>query len=244
MGVNIPNIRTVIHFGPPRDLEDYMQEIGRAGRDGSPAEARLYYKSIHLLGCSEDMKVFTKNKTACRRQLLLDHFTDSGKHNELSDLRLNCCDVCSGIDTALSTSFEHSQKVYRSMDEDDKVLLCSVLSDLKTEYSDVTFSFGLKVWPEGLVDEVVSHYVNIDSIEDVAELLPIIHEPLALKLFHAVKEVADEQCTISPDALKYLKEFEQDVSFCEVFDWSNSESESDSEFALAMDEDEDVEVVY
>ncbi len=41
MGVDKKNIRTVLHFGPPRNVEAYLQEAGRAGRDGLPARAVL-----------------------------------------------------------------------------------------------------------------------------------------------------------------------------------------------------------
>lgn len=43
MGVDKKDIRTVIHWNTPQTVEDYVQEIGRVGRDGSPSKAILYY---------------------------------------------------------------------------------------------------------------------------------------------------------------------------------------------------------
>lgn len=45
MGVNVANIPTVIHFGPPADMVDYFQECGRAGQDGVESNAILYVYS-------------------------------------------------------------------------------------------------------------------------------------------------------------------------------------------------------
>ena len=43
MGINKENIRFVIHFHMPQQMESYLQEIGRAGRDGNPSIAVLLY---------------------------------------------------------------------------------------------------------------------------------------------------------------------------------------------------------
>ena len=42
MGIDIPNVRVVIHWVQPESVEDYLQEFGRAGRDGKPAIALIF----------------------------------------------------------------------------------------------------------------------------------------------------------------------------------------------------------
>ena len=45
MGVDIPCIREIIHVGAPASIQQYFQETGRAGRDGLPFKAVLYYNN-------------------------------------------------------------------------------------------------------------------------------------------------------------------------------------------------------
>ena len=106
MGINKPNVRFVVHFDIPRNIESYYQETGRAGRDGLPAEAVLLYDPADMAwlrrcldekpaGPQQDverhklnaMNAFAEAQT-CRRLVLLNYFGE-GKQNACGN-----CDVC------------------------------------------------------------------------------------------------------------------------------------------------------
>ena len=97
MGLDCPNIHTVIHWGPSSDIEQYFQETGRAGRDGLPAEAILYNVRLRGIEIEDSMKQYCKNKEKCRRTLLLEHFDNylSSDNESIRSIRQLCCDVCS-----------------------------------------------------------------------------------------------------------------------------------------------------
>ena len=92
MGVDITDIRQIIHWGLPATHEEYAQETGRCGRDGSPAIA-IAYEGNRAKNASTFIKVYENNVSQCRRRLLFSSFIMYSEQ-DIKTFGCMCCDVC------------------------------------------------------------------------------------------------------------------------------------------------------
>jgi len=122
MGINKPDVRFVIHYDMPKNIESYYQQIGRSGRDGLRADCLLLFsysdkqKIRYFINQKEDEEkkiaeqhlqslVKFLETTECRRKLLLDYFGETYERD-------NCgmCDNCLSVDAEVEDLTVQAQK--------------------------------------------------------------------------------------------------------------------------------------
>ena len=131
MGIDKPDIRLVMHYGAPKTMEEYYQQVGRAGRDGLPSEVEMLYGDADFSKYSSEFYVgklsaearrtqkastdalerFPRAIGGCRRAALLRHFGESPPRaweespdgDESRGRVCGTCDACARVAAAAKT---------------------------------------------------------------------------------------------------------------------------------------------
>ena len=125
MGVDKPDVRFVIHADPPKTIEAYWQEVGRAGRDGLPADGVALYGPSDMArslawtyesDAAEEIKQVQVNKTrqlfaffnggGCRRGVVRTYFGETS---------VEPCGVCDACTRDVGTSFDATELAQKAV---------------------------------------------------------------------------------------------------------------------------------
>ncbi len=253
MGINFADVRYVVHYGPPRNVEDFVQEIGRAGRDGKYSTSILIYQGKHLRKCERKVKEYAKSDT-CLRSILLSEFGVSKESNTAHNCCLACHQKCCCVkdkDTSCNKDFPlllHKLKNGESKSENptnkrkvgknDMCLLEELLRDYQKELESTCPSFYMS--PEyttgfsaTLIKAVLSKARYIFTIEYILDNLPVFKMEHAIAILHMVADVFEDfEASVNPVSEKNAKasgaEFHYDLEYGGNYENVGESTESDS----------------
>ena len=214
LGVDVSNIRRVIHIGVPYTLEEYIQEAGRCGRDGLLGNATIYYNSYDIStakkNMSQSMRDYVKSDR-CKREMILSYFGHKPpiwkgpehlccvfhqKHCQCED-----CVLASAAQTleiqgttqqdSPPSQIEETTAPHNVLNNEQKAKLREDLIEFRqTLHGSGKTCLGSISLASGfsmsLVDSVVLLANELTSVKKVQELLPIFDEQHAVAVFTIV----------------------------------------------------------
>lgn len=214
IGIDVKDIRQVIHIGVPYTVEEYFQEAGRCGRDGFPSKAVVYFNSYDIsMGkkhLSDTMRNFVQ-EPKCKREILLSYFGYEVPARDLPahtccDSHQCTCDDCMLADVSclFGISENNSSPLMESVTP-----MANVKNVLSKEESDairsglekyrstlhgsgrscvggITLATGFSL---ELIDQVVEQAVFLTSVKKIKARLPLFSNAQAEAILEVVRQV-------------------------------------------------------
>lgn len=220
IGIDIKNIRRIIHIGVPHTVEEFFQEAGRCGRDGLPASSVIHYNNHDIpprRNVSKDMVDYVSSGV-CKREKLLSYFGHSVSNYVPEH---TCCDVhaktcecdecllnatseilellsCSGDQERQEEEVSSSElaQVTPQLSMDKKTLLRERLVDFRQTLHGSGSCVGSVSLCTGfsteLLEEVVVNANDYKSVDDICNQLPLFNTDHAVSIFKILEDLRCE----------------------------------------------------
>eukprot|EP00794_Sanderia_malayensis_P002296 gene2296-2643_t len=204
MRVNCKKVHRVVYFGPPENIEAFVQEVGRAGRDGGHSVSVLLYNGLLSSRSSADMHSFI-NETKCRRKVLVEHFPSKQLFN---CGKCMCCDLCAAncscdndqcnflkakfveaCEEAVSGRSRHCSAEQKNGLKELLVMYSNTCKEISTKYHAVSCP---NIWLEfnnWQIEQVLRNCKFIFNLEDVlkyVEIWRVVHANHVITAIHRV----------------------------------------------------------
>ena len=233
MGVNFPDVRYVVHWGPARNLLDHHQQAGRAGRDGNRSDIVVIYHGQQLSHCEEDVKSFVRSDD-CLRVASYRPFDGNVKPLDPHHFCCsNCIKICACGDNGCSlppplfllksvSPENETPERSRMLTLKDKDELRETLIELKEQFDGPSTLFACTGFSEELIEDIVEQSQFIFTLQDLTKSSPVFslrHAIAVLEVFAEMfQDILGLEDLVTLLGQEFLLEESQPSHFAGIFD--------------------------
>ena len=212
VGIDLQNIRQIIHIGVPYSMEEYFQEAGRAGRDGLPSSAHLFYNSYDISKAKKNlspvMREYVKSEK-CKREMIMSYFGFSplplkGELHECCDYHAKHCNCENCLLSNMASLMDPPLAYNLTTQAPDKEIPSILTTEEKNKLYEELVQFRLSLPGHGrtsvgstslssgvtmeLINQIVDRAHTFSSAGDIEDCLPIFSHSHALSIWNIVKQ--------------------------------------------------------